>query len=103
MTEAAINAVLRRDRAIVVAAIATITVLAWAYILWLAGQMSMVEMPASVPSSGGMSGMNMPEPAVPSASDTMGGMHTDGAMAVAEPGFGHGALQTSRSCSSCGR
>ena len=86
-TDAAINAILRRDRAIVIAAVATISAVAWAYILWLAAQMSMVEMPASVPSSGGMPGMHMPDPAVSSASETMRGMHTDGAMAVAEPGF----------------
>jgi predicted metal-binding membrane protein len=38
MTETAVNAVLRRDRAIVIAAITTISVLAWAYILWLAAR-----------------------------------------------------------------
>jgi hypothetical protein len=57
LTEAAINAVSRRDRAIVIAAIATICVVSWAYVLWLAGQMNMMEVPASVPSAGGMTGM----------------------------------------------
>jgi predicted metal-binding membrane protein len=41
MTDAAINAVLRRDRAIVLSAIAAITALAWAYVLWLAATMDM--------------------------------------------------------------
>jgi predicted metal-binding membrane protein len=41
MTDAAINAALRRDRAIVLGAIVAITVLAWAYVLWLAASMDM--------------------------------------------------------------
>jgi predicted metal-binding membrane protein len=41
MTDAAINAVLRRDRAIVLSAIVAITALAWAYVLWLAANMDM--------------------------------------------------------------
>ena len=41
MTDAAINAVFRRDRAIVLAAIVVITGLAWAYVLWLAANMDM--------------------------------------------------------------
>jgi predicted metal-binding membrane protein len=41
MTDAAINAVLRRDRTIVLSAIVAITVLAWAYVLWLAATMDM--------------------------------------------------------------
>ena len=39
MTDATINAVLRRDRAIVLSAIVAITALAWAYLLWLAANM----------------------------------------------------------------
>ena len=39
MTDAAINAVLRRDRAIVLSAIVAITVLAWADVLWFAANM----------------------------------------------------------------
>jgi predicted metal-binding membrane protein len=62
MTDMAVNTVLRRDRAIVIAAIITISVLAWAYILWLVGQMSMMEMPAPATSSG-TGGMNMPSSA----------------------------------------
>ena len=41
MTDAAINAVLRRDRTIVLSAIVAITALAWAYVLWLAATMDM--------------------------------------------------------------
>ena len=41
MTDAAINAVRRRDRAIVLSAIVAITALAWAYVLWLAATMDM--------------------------------------------------------------
>ena len=40
MSEVALAAVLRRDRAVVVTALVTVTVLAWAYVLWLAHTMS---------------------------------------------------------------
>jgi predicted metal-binding membrane protein len=41
MADAAIEAVLRRDRAIVAAALITLTALAWAYVWWLAADMEM--------------------------------------------------------------
>src|SRR5260370_17886000 len=41
MTGAAIEAVLRRDRLIVAAALALMTGLAWAYVWWLAADMDM--------------------------------------------------------------
>ena len=41
MSETAIEAVLRRDRAIVAAALVILTVLAWAYVWWLALDMDM--------------------------------------------------------------
>jgi predicted metal-binding membrane protein len=41
MADAAIEAVLRRDRVIVAAALATLTALAWAYVWWLAADMEM--------------------------------------------------------------
>src|SRR6266480_3789529 len=41
MTDAAIEAVLRRDRLIVAAALAFMTALAWAYVWWLATDMDM--------------------------------------------------------------
>lgn len=41
MTEAALQAVLRRDRLVVVAALAVVIALAWTYVLWLAADMTM--------------------------------------------------------------
>jgi predicted metal-binding membrane protein len=41
MSDAALVAMLRRDRGVVIAALATLTVLAWAYIVWLASTMDM--------------------------------------------------------------
>src|SRR5262249_21365052 len=41
MTDAAIEAVLRRDRLIVAVALALMTALAWAYVWWLATDMDM--------------------------------------------------------------
>ncbi len=86
MTETAVNAVLRRDRAVVIAAITTISVLAWVYTLWLAAQMSTMEMPAPAAGSG-MTGMNMPDMTMPGASGTMSGMSVSGMSAAAEPAF----------------
>jgi predicted metal-binding membrane protein len=40
MTDATLESLLRRDRAIVVGALATLTILAWAYTLWLAKTMN---------------------------------------------------------------
>ena len=40
MTDAALESVLRRDRAIVAAALVIVTALAWAYVLWLAADMA---------------------------------------------------------------
>src|SRR4029078_590463 len=41
MSEAAIEAVLQRDRAVVIAALAALTALAWTYLWWLADDMEM--------------------------------------------------------------
>src|SRR6516225_1502563 len=41
MAEAALESVLRRDRIVVVAALAGLTALAWSYVLWLAADMDM--------------------------------------------------------------
>jgi len=87
MTETAVNAVLRRDRVIVIAAITTISVLAWAYTLWLAAQMSMMELPAPAADSGGMAGMNMSGTTMSVTSGTMSGMNLGGVSAAAEPAF----------------
>ncbi|MPZ55115.1 MAG: DUF2182 domain-containing protein [Rhizobiales bacterium] len=47
MSEAALESVLRRDRAVVVVSLAVLTMMAWAYVLWLMNEMSMsgMEMP----------------------------------------------------------
>lgn len=44
MSEAILETILRRDRIIVAAALAALTALAWAYVLWLAADMDMGEM-----------------------------------------------------------
>ncbi|HET7848309.1 MAG TPA: DUF2182 domain-containing protein [Pseudolabrys sp.] len=64
MTATALESVLRRDRAIVAAALAVLTALAWVYIVLLAnsmaaGGMSMGDMPMSNMPMGDSSGMNM--------------------------------------------
>src|ERR1017187_1961029 len=41
MTDAMLEVVLRRDRIVVVVALAVITALAWAYVLWIAADMDM--------------------------------------------------------------
>ena len=69
MTDAALTAVLRRDRAVVVIAIVVITVLAWAYILWLAAQMGIAEVSTAATAEGAMAGMPLP-----GESGTMAGM-----------------------------
>ena len=51
MSDRAIEVVLRHDRVVVIFALATITAIAWGYILWLAADMDM--------SGGGMSGFRM--------------------------------------------
>ena len=60
MSETALEAVLRRDRYVVIGALLSLTALAWAYVLWLAGHM-----------------------AVPAAGQSMPGMNMDAAMAPA--------------------
>jgi predicted metal-binding membrane protein len=58
MSDAALETVLKRDRAVVVTAVLALTALAWAYVLWTAALMSTT---ASAPSMPGMDmpGMNM--------------------------------------------
>lgn len=62
MTQMAVTAAIRRDRAVVVIAIIVITVLAWVYIQWFAAQMEMAAMAAThLPAdSEAMAGMDMP-------------------------------------------
>ncbi|TIO07587.1 DUF2182 domain-containing protein [Mesorhizobium sp.] len=56
MSDTALEAVLRRDRAVVTVALVVIAVLAWAYVLWLAADMAMPT--ASAPGTD-MAGMDM--------------------------------------------
>jgi predicted metal-binding membrane protein len=59
MSDTALEAVLRRDRTIVTAALVIIAVLAWAYVLWLAADMTMQDAATPSAESGGMAGMDM--------------------------------------------
>ncbi|MER9163791.1 MULTISPECIES: DUF2182 domain-containing protein [unclassified Mesorhizobium] len=77
MGDTALEAVLRRDRAVVTAALVVIAVLAWAYVLWLAATMVMPGSPLPDGGGGDMAGMDM------------GGMDMGAAMA---PGFRPWAL-----------
>ncbi|GLS37083.1 metal-binding protein [Mesorhizobium tianshanense] len=54
MSDTALEAVLRRDRAVVTAALVVIAVLSWAYLLWLAADMAMPMAPGA-----DMAGMDM--------------------------------------------
>ena len=75
MRGTALEALLRRDRVVVTASLVVIAVLAWAYVLWLATDMTMPAATAPAAAGGDMAGMDMPD---------MGGMDM-GAMAT--PGF----------------
>ncbi|MFD2051624.1 DUF2182 domain-containing protein [Mesorhizobium calcicola] len=77
MSDTALEAVLRRDRTVVAAALVLIAVLAWAYVLWLAADMAMPDAATPSAASGGTAGMDM------SGMD-MGGMDMGAAVA---PGF----------------
>jgi predicted metal-binding membrane protein len=59
MGDTALEAVLRRDRTVVMAALVVIAVLAWAYVLWLAIDVAMPASPMPAGASGDMAGMNM--------------------------------------------
>ena len=60
MSEAALEQVLRRDRAIVIGALAVLTALAWAYTIWLANSMDMGGMAMPRPAGMGMGAMLSP-------------------------------------------
>ena len=73
--DSALTELLKRDRVVVAAALAVLTLLAWAYVLWLSARMAMpMETPAAVP-SGGMGGIDM------------GGMDMGGPSGPLEPAF----------------
>lgn len=82
--DAGLDALLKRDRVVVAAALIILTFLAWAYVLWLSAHMMM---PGAAASPGDMAGMDM-------GSDNMAGMDMsaaaspDAGMAAAmAPGF----------------
>ncbi|PZM17167.1 DUF2182 domain-containing protein [Rhizobium tubonense] len=82
--DAGLDALLKRDRVVVAAALIILTFLAWAYVLWLSTHMMM---PGAAASPGDMAGMDM-------GSDNMAGMDMsaaaspDAGMAAAmAPGF----------------
>jgi predicted metal-binding membrane protein len=81
MGDTALEAVLRRDRAVVTAALVVIAVLAWAYVLWLSADMVMPGSPVPGSAGGDMAGMDM------SSTDTggmdMGGMDMGATVAPA--------------------
>ena len=59
MSDTALEAVLRRDRTVVTAALVIIAVLAWAYVLWLAADMTMPDAATPSATSGDMGDMDM--------------------------------------------
>ena len=59
MGDTALEAVLRRDRTVVMAALVVIAVLAWAYTLWLAIDMAMPASPMPAGASGDIAAMDM--------------------------------------------
>ncbi|TGW05413.1 DUF2182 domain-containing protein, partial [Mesorhizobium sp. M2D.F.Ca.ET.145.01.1.1] len=77
MGDTALEAVLRRDRAVVMTALVVIALLAWTYVLWLAADMAMPGVPVADGATGGMAGMDM-------SNTDIGGMDMGAAVA---PGF----------------
>jgi predicted metal-binding membrane protein len=105
--DAALVHLLKRDRVVVATALGLLTLLAWAYVVFLSSHMAMpteippVETPTAAP-SGGMAGMDM----------GAGGAATDDMAVVPMNDIGGGRLRlasglglrlTSASCSPCGR
>jgi predicted metal-binding membrane protein len=79
--DTALTLLLKRDRIVVAAALAVVTLLAWAYVLWLSAHMAMpMDVPATetpAAASDGMAGMDMGTGA--SSGDGMAGMDMSGA------------------------
>ena len=71
-----------RDRIVVATALTVVTLLAWAYVLWLSIYMPGMGAGASAYSDGGMANMDMS-----ASSDGMANMDMDGATRVLAPGF----------------
>ena len=87
MTGRAASAAFRRDRAIVIAAIIAISMLAWGHTLWLAAHMSMMEMPGAAAGSGSTAATSTPHVGMPGASGAMPEMHAGAMSTAAEPAF----------------
>jgi predicted metal-binding membrane protein len=87
MGDTALEAVLRRDRAVVMAALVVIAVLAWAYVLWLAADMVIPGSPLPDSGGGDMAGMDMSN--MDGSNMGMAGMDMGAAVA---PGFRAWAL-----------
>ena len=91
-TDAALVQLLKRDRVVIVAALAVLTVLAWAYVVSLSAQMAMptalsaAEISAAAVQSSDIAGMDMGIDAP--ASDGMAGMNTGGTGGPFAPAFG---------------
>ena len=87
MSKTTVSAVMRRDRGIVIAALMLITVLAWAYTLWVAPQMSMMASPVPASADDGSGGTTMPGMSMSGDMSDMPDMNMAGAGAAAEPAF----------------
>ena len=95
MTKTIVDALLRRDRAIVITAPTAISVLAWAYVLWLVAQMTMMEMPMPAVGGSGIAGTSMPGMTMPGYFGDGRHEHRWQHECVAEPPSGSGALPIS--------
>ena len=87
MPSLTLEALLRRDRWIVVAALSTLTLLAWAYLLWVwSAPLSAKGMPGMGMPGMGMPGMGMPEMDMP-------GMDMSGMGKAVSPALGSWSVQ----------
>jgi predicted metal-binding membrane protein len=89
---AGLDTLLRRDRVVVAGALAILTLLAWAYVFWLASHMAMpvsafpaAGTPSSAAVSGDMAGMDMGPSASPAGD--MAGMDMSGMAGAVAPAF----------------
>ncbi|MGN7807286.1 DUF2182 domain-containing protein [Ensifer sp. 22521] len=88
MKDTALETLLRRDRAIVVAALITLTAISWIYVLWLASAMDMAAPPAASGTMDMGSGMDMEMPMdmpMNMPMEAQGGSMTSMATAAAGP------------------
>ncbi|MBD9649625.1 DUF2182 domain-containing protein [Ensifer sp. ENS09] len=86
MGDTALETLLRRDRVVVVAALVTLTVISWLYVLWLASAMDMAAPPVPSGSMDMGSGMDMDMPMeMPMTTGAQEGSMASMAGAVATP------------------